>query len=351
MHNQTIIIDLANDVFELGIVGQSGKITQRHRLRRADFAHFMRSAAPSRVVMEACGSAHHWARTFQAIGHQVSLIPPQYVAPYRRRNKTDRADVSAILSASREDEINPVRVKSVDQQNLQLCHRMREQWKQTRNARINSLRAVLREHGHVFALGANVFLKEVRLVIDEQDDLRFLLPLLNALLEEIDQCAQNMAHVEKLLKVAQANNADIDRLQTVPGIGLMTSTGLVAAVADPSTFRNGRQLANWLGITPKEHSSGDTRRMGGITHQGNTYLRMLFIHGARSVLAHARRIRSIAPESLSALQQWAAQLSDRAGFNKAAVALANKLVRIAWAVWRHQRAFEGQPAAMAEVPA
>ena len=337
--NNTLIIDLAKDVFEIGIANAAGKIIERKRLTRPAFTHFMATTAPSNVVMEACGSAHHWARRFQSAGHRFTLLPPQYVRPYRRRNKTDRADVTAILDASRSADIKPVPVKSVDQQNLQFCHRLREQWKATRTARINTLRAVLREHGHFFALGPATFLAQVRAVIDAEPEIQFLAPLLHTLLADIDHCAAQMKQTEQLLKVAEKQNPDIATLQSIPGIGLMISTGLVAAIGNPNTFRNGRQMANWLGITPRERSSGDTRRLGRITHQGNVYLRMLLIHGARSVLAAAERTRARTLDQLTPLQQWVTQLRDRVGFNKAAVALANKLARIAWAVWRHQQPF------------
>ena len=139
--------------------------------------------------------------------------------------------------------------------------------------------------------------------------------------------------------MAEKHNPDIVTLQSIPGIGLMTSTGLVAAIGNPNTFRNGRQMANWLGITPRERSSGNTRHLGRMTHQGNVYLRTLLIHGARSVLAVAQRVRVDTPDALAPLQQWVTQLRDRVGFNKPAIALANKLARIAWAVWRHRQPF------------
>ena len=194
--NNSLIIDLAKDVFEIGIANTTGKIIERKRLTRPAFTHFMATTSPSNVIMEACSSAHHWARRFQSVGHHFTLLPPQYVRPYRRRNKTDRADVTAILDASRNTDIKPVPVKSVDQQNLQFCHRLREQWKTTRTARINTLRAVLREHGHFFPLGPSTFLAQVRDVINAEPAIQFLAPLLHALLADIDQCATQMKHTE-----------------------------------------------------------------------------------------------------------------------------------------------------------
>lgn len=341
MHLKTIAIDLAKDVFELAVASPHGQILARQRLTRSKLFQFLQQQEPGSVVMEACGSAHYWARLFQAQGHQVTLLPAQYVRPYRRRNKTDRADVLAILEAYRCAQIKPVPIKSVEQQQLQHCHRLREQWKHTRTARINALRALLREQGVVFPLGANAFIKAAPLLIDEEPALTLLQPLLHALLAEISLMEQHMLEAEGLLKRATSNNPAVARLQQINGIGLLTSTALVAAVGNPATFKRGRQLANWIGITPREHSSGNTRRLGSITRQGDVYLRTLFIHGARSALARAKQIASANPEALTKLQRWAVQIEERRGFNKAAVALANKLVRIAWAVWNHARRFDG----------
>lgn len=341
MHIKTIAIDLAKDVFELAIASAQGKALARQRLTRAGLMKFLQQQEPANVVMEACGSAHYWARLFQAQGHHVILLPAQYVRPYRRRSKTDRADVVAILEAHRCAQIKPVPVKSVEQQQLQHCHRLREQWKATRTARINSLRAILREQGIVFPQGATAFLKAAPSLIDEEPALGLLLPLLHALLAEIALIEDHMRETEAIMRRATADNVAVTRLQQINGIGLLTATALVAAVGNPSTFKRGRQLANWIGITPREHSSGNTRRLGSITRQGDVYLRTLFIHGGRAALARAKQLAATNPDTMTQLQRWAVQLDERRGFNKAAVAMANKLVRIAWAVWHHARRFDG----------
>ena len=342
MHAQTIVIDLAKEVFEIGFFNQAGTSIGRKRLRRNEFERFLAKAEPAHVVMEACGSAHFWGREFSKRQHHVALLSPRHVRPFRRGNKTDRADVSAIYNASRSHDIKPVAIKSVDQQNLQLAHRAREQWKVLRLQRINGVRAVFREHGVAFAPGVHDFVATARRAIDDTPAVRFLVPILNAMLDDIVRSEAAMATVEQLLNSAGRENDDIKRLQTIPGIGLITSTAMVAAVDCPTHFRSGRQFSNWLGVVPKEHSSGDRRVLGKITRRGDVYLRSLLIHGARAVLAAALRTRVAAPDKLTPLQAWAVELRDRMHFNKAAVALANKLARIAWSVWTRQKPYDAR---------
>ncbi len=338
MNRRTIAIDLAKDVFELAI---DGRVAERQRLSRAKFQQFAAHLPPSRIVMEACGSAHHWARWFRARGHEVLLLPAQHVKAYRRGNKTDRSDALALLQADRVGDITPVPVKSIEQQNLQHLHRLREQWKATRVARINALRGILREHGHVFPAATDTFLANAMATVEQDAALAMLRSSLRFLQAEITFLEEQMAEVERLLKEFTRQNPEVQALQTVAGIGLLTATATVAAVGTPQHFKSGRQFAAWLGITPREHSSGSRRSMGSITRRGNVYLRTLFIHGARSALLGAKRTAKLHPENLTNLQKWALDLEQRAGHNKAAVGLANKMARVAWAVWHHERQFDG----------
>ena len=332
MKNTIITIDLAKSVFELAIANPQYRIIQRLRLDRQGFSEFMHQQAPAFVVMEACGSAHHWGREFHALGHEVFLLPTQYVRPYRRRNKTDRADCEALLEAYRCDGMKPVAVKSLEQQELQLMHRLREQWKQTRVKRLNFLRGVLREQGIPLPLGER---EALRVVNAHLEPLSLpTLQLLQPVLAELQTLEADMQRLEQQIVRLTRGNETVTHLQTIPGIGVLTSTALVAAIGKAEQFRSGRQLACWLGITPREHSSGNRRFLGSITKQGNTYLRTLLIHGARSALLSAKRqVKSGKP--LPRLQQWALQLEQRVGHNKATVALANKLARIAWACWKN----------------
>jgi len=347
MDRKTIAIDLAKDVFELAI--DDGGSIKRERLTRNRFQQFIAHMAPARVILEACGSAHHWSRYLIARGHTVLMLPAQHVKPYRRGNKTDRSDANALLQADRVGDIKPVPVKSVEQQNLQHLHRLREQWKMTRTGRINVLRGILREHGHAFPAATDTFLARAMEVVDADPALAMLRSTLHALQAEITFLEEQMADVERQLRELTRHNPEVRAMQTVSGVGLLTSTATLAAVGTPDHFRNGRQFANWLGITPREHSSGNRQSRGSITRRGNVYLRTLFVHGARSALLSAKRCAKLNPDKLTKLQRWALDLEKRVGHNKAAVALANKMARIIWAVWHHARAFDGnwQPSACA----
>lgn len=336
MDRKTVAIDLAKDVFEIVMDG-----AERQRLSRVKFRSWLATLPPSRVVMEACGSAHHWARELAVRGHDVVLLPAQHARPFRRGNKTDRSDALALLQADRVGSIVPVPVKSIEQQNLQHLHRLREQWKRTRTARINGLRGILREHGHVFPAATDTFLASAMATVEEDPALAMLRPALRALQAEITFLEEQMAEVEHQLRELTRRNDEVQALQTIAGVGLLTATATVAAVGTPQHFRSGRQFAAWLGITPREHSSGHRRALGSITRRGNVYLRTLFIHGARSALLSAKRTAKCHPEKLTRLQKWVLELEQRAGHNRATVALANKMARISWAVWRHAREFDG----------
>ncbi len=347
MNRKTIAIDLAKDVFELAI--NNGGVITRERLTRNRFLHYIAQLSPAHIVMEACGSAHHWARHLKARGHDVIMLPAQHVRPFRRGNKTDRADANALLQADRIGGIKPVPIKSVEQQNLQHLHRLREQWKTTRTARINALRGILREHGHAFPAATDTFLANAMEAVETDPALAMLRPALHALQAEITFLEDQMADVEQQLRELTRHHPEIRAMQTISGVGLLTATATLAAVGTPAHFRNGRQFSAWLGITPREHSSGNRRSLGSITRRGNVYLRTLFIHGARSALLAAKRVARVKPDQLTRLQRWALDLEQRVGHNKAAVGLANKMARIAWAVWHHAREFDGnwQPVPLA----
>lgn len=345
MRNVTIAVDTAKNVFEIAISAAAGHIQERRRMTRQQFERFWSTRERCRVVMEGCSGAHYWARLLIGLGFKVKLIPPHYVTPYRRRNKTDRADCEAILEADRCAGIHGITVKSEAQQAIMALHRVRSQWMATRTARINAMRGLLRELGVACAVGAERFLTDLHQVLERN---RERLPerirrMVTLLWDEARQLEQRIEEVEdELERIAKAEPV-LRTLLEVPGIGVLTATALYASVGDIHAFKSGRHLASWLGLTPRERSSGDRRRLGRITKQGDPYLRTLLIHGARSALLSAERARR-AGRNLTHLQAWALERAGEGHTNRAAVALANKLARIAWAVWRHERRFDGDHA-------
>ena len=338
MNSTVIAVDLAKDVFEIAVASRAGKIQERLRLNRPQFHKLLIQREPAEFVFEACGTAHHWGRVATAHGHFVRILPAQYVSPYRQRNKTDKADTEALIEANKRDGITPVPIRSVEQQQILQIHSLREQWKKTKVQRINGLRGCLREIGFFIPLGARSVDSRVRAILSEEDIPVPLAHLYNELLTEIAELEAKIKQAERSLKALTQDDQRVQLLQQVPGIGIMTSTAMVASVGNPHRFSNGRKLASWLGLTPLERSSGNRRRLGKISKRGDCYLRMLLTHGARSVLTRAKFLKRT-DQQLTPLQQWAAQLEQRVGHNKATCAIANKLARICWAVWTTETSF------------
>jgi transposase len=339
--NDTLVaVDLAKSVFQLAVSERPGRVVRRERLTRDKFLEFFAQQPQSTVTMEACGSAHFWARRIEELGHKVVLLPPQYVRPYVLRNKTDRNDTDAMLEAYRNEQIRVVPIKSVTQQVLGTLHRLRSGWVGERTARINALRGLLRELGFFIAVGRRAVLPHAWEIIQDAssglpDALR---PSLVTLCEEIVELSKYIEDTEKRLNALSQQIPAVARVYSVPGIGILTATALYAFVGDPLRFPSGRHLASFIGLTPREYSSGSHRYLGRISKRGDAYLRMLLVHGARAILWHAKRL-----ERPDRLRAWALRLEKKIGHNKAAVALANKMTRIAWAVWKNDRDFEPVP--------
>lgn len=331
----TIAVDLAKSVFESAVSRHPGKVAERHRLARARLLPFFAQREAATVLVEACGSAHFWAREIEALGHQVVLLPPHLVRPYRRRHhKTDRADAKALLEAFRNQEIHPVPAKSVELQTLASLHRLRSGWLATRTARINAVRGILRELGVTIVQGAGHVVPRVRELVDDAET-SLPEPLQLTLAEACSEIRDLERRAKSATKQLEALASDIpaaEHLLSVPGIGPLTATALVAFVAEIHRFPSGRHFASYLGLCPRESSSGNIRRLGRISKRGDTYLRMLLIHGARSCLLAAKRRAQKRP-----LDTWALDLEQRRGHNRAAVAPANKMARIAWTVWKEER--------------
>jgi len=340
MENDTLVaVDIAKEVFEVAVSDRPGHVARRERPRRLNFLPLVAQLPISTVVMEACGSAHYWARQIEELGHVVVLLPPQYVRPYVVRNKTDRTDVNALLEAYRNEQIRTVPIRTVPQQVLGTLHRLRSGWLGERTRRINSLRGLLRELGFFMREGRKHVLPEAWEIIQGSRDFPAALrPSFTALCEEIASLSDRIEAIEKQLEALARQLPVVTRLRSVPGIGLLSATALYAFVGDVGRFPSGRHFSSFIGLTPREYSSGLRRRLGRISKRGDSYLRMLLIHGARAILWHAKRMKY--PDRL---RIWALRLEKQIGHNKAAVALANKMARIAWAVWSRDRNFEPAP--------
>ena len=346
MQHTTIAVDLAKSVFEIAVSHQPGKVAERKRLPRSRFLDFFINRPPATVLIEACGSSHYWGRAIQALGHRVLMLPPHRTRRYVVGNKTDSSDAKGLLEAHRNEQIKPVPIKTVDQQALAALHRVRSAWSAARTSRINTVRGLLREFGITIPVGARQVVPHLRRFLADDDGDRLpcaLRPVLEETALEITDLERRLRVVEDQLRALAAQMDDVQSLQTIPGIGVITATALVAFVGDVDRFRSARHFASYLGLTPREHSSGHRRRLGPITKKGDVYLRTLLTHGARAVL-RAAKLR----EKPDRLRAWALSVEARRGHNKAAIALANKIARVVWAVWRRGIEFREEEVAPVE---
>lgn len=329
---------MAKSVFEIAVSDRPGRVSERHRLPRDAFLRFFAERQPAVVLMEACGSSHHWGRQLQALRHEVRLLPPHRTRPYVTGNKTDRSDAKGLLEADRNEQIQPVPVKSLNQQALSALHRLRSAWLAARTARINTVRGLLREFGFAIPLGAERVPALQALLEDADSGLPdSVRPALDEARAEILELERRMRSVEHRLRALARQVPVVHKLRTIPGVGLITATALVAFVGDVGRFPSARHFASYLGLTPRERSSGLRRRLGAISKRGDVYLRMLLTHGARAVLWRAKSRKT--PDRLRA---WALRIEQQRGHNKAAIAWANKLARVVWAVWKRDVEFTEQ---------
>jgi transposase len=318
-------IDMAKQVFHLVGLDTHGTIVVRKRLARAQVLAFIAQLPSTCIGMEACGGAHYWARRFREHGHEVKLMAPQFVTPYRKAHTNDLRDAEAIAEAMTRPPMRFVPIQSVEQQDLPALHRGRERLMQARTALINATRGLLHEYGIVVPQGAATFRKHgLEQCATEAAKLPpHSLALFQQLLEELAALEARVAPSDaQLAQVAQTHPV-CQRLLTIPGLGELTATALVAAVSDAAQVNNGRQCAAWLGLVPRQHSTGGKPRLLGISKHGASYLRRLLVHGARSWLRWVGRKRD-------RRSQWTRALLERRGWNRAAVALANKNARVAW---------------------
>jgi len=335
MENRNIIgIDLAKNVFQLHISDSGGEKLKGMRLRRDQVVETFARLPPSLVGMEACGGAHHWARTLEALGHEIKLMPPQYVKPYvTGGNKSDSRDAAAICEAASRPSVPSIRVKSVDQQQMQALHRTRELFMKQRIQISNQIRGLLAEFGVVIAKDYSKLRQAVPIWLSEEGNPGILSGLVETLYSKMLKFDDDISELEKKIKFLHDQCEASKCLATIPGVGLITATAIVAGIGDGSQFSSGRKFSCAMGLTPREYSSGDKRTQMGITKRGNSYLRKLLIHGARSVLASRRR---------NPKGDWIDSLLERRGFNIAAVALASKNARRAWAMLRSGEKFDAK---------
>jgi transposase len=315
----TVGIDLAKDVIAACVLDVHGAVIERRVLRRAAFERWAEQLPTSNVTMEACGSAHHWGRWFAARGHTARLIAAAFVTPFRKGGKNDTADAEAIAIAAQQPTMRFIPIKTVDQQAILAWHSAREGWKEERTALLNRLRGLLAEYGVVVGRSANRFLVALPQLTEDR---RLPDPVRALLLEAREQCdAQIAAHAR--------NNSVAQRAAELLGVGAVTSSALAATVPDAKIFRSGRHFGAWLGLAPRQHSSGGKTRLGRISRRGNVYLRNLLIQGARSTLQAAINAE---PARASRLQRWIIELYGRKGYYKTLIAIANKHARILWAM-------------------
>lgn len=328
-------IDIAKQSFQLHGVDENEEPVLKKSLSRQKLIDFIANLSPCLIGLEACGGAHHWVRVFTKMGHTVRIMAPQFVKPYVKSNKNDAVDAEAICEAVARPTMRFVPAKSIEQQDLQSIHRIRSQSVAKRTAQVNQLRGLLMEYGIVMPKGVSHVRKRIPDILEDAEN--GLTPLFRALVNDI---YSEILHSDKRIKILEEQltlfsrqNEDCKRLLTIPGIGPLTATALVCAIGDVRVFNSGRELAAWLGLVPRQHSTGGKPTLLGISKRGDPYLRMLLIHGGRAVVRvtnnyHDKR------------NQWFQKLEQRRGKNITAVAVANKNARIAWALLSKQENYQ-----------
>ncbi len=322
----TVGLDLAKNIFQVHAIDEDGAVVVSKALRRAQVLPFFTKLEACLIGIEACSTSHHWARELNMLGHEIKLMPPAYVKPYVKRGKTDAADAEAICEAVLRPTMRFVAIKSPEQQSVLALHRTRDLLIRQRTQVVNMIRAQMAEFGIALAKGIQHALRVVRQLLDGEalDIPPLAITVLMTLAEQVRDLQTRVKGLDKLLMAWFRGNKVAKRLETIPGIGLITATALAATVTDPHQFTSGRQFSAWLGLTPRANSSGGKERLGHISKMGDRYLRRLLVNGMTSQLRWARGNPDAHP--------WVAKLLDRKPPKLVAVAMANKIARIAWAV-------------------
>jgi len=318
-------IDLGKTVFHLVGLDSTGRLVIRKRCSRRQLLAFTANLEVQLIGMEACSGAHFLGRALREQGHEVRLMPAQYVKPYVQTNKSDYLDAEAIAEAVQRPRMRFVPIKTEEQLDLQALHRVRERWVMRRTAVVNQIRSLLLERGLTLPKGRSHLDEQLPRILEDgelnlSDSFRVLLAQLKL---ELEQLAARIVEMDRVIQKTARENEACQRLTEIPGVGPVTATALIAAVGNGSTFKKGRNLSAWMGIVPGEYSTGGKQKLLGISKRGNKYLRRLFVQGARSVLQQRHK-------QTPGLSSWLAQLLGRTHQNVVVVALANKLVRMAW---------------------
>ncbi|APA90543.1 IS110 family transposase (plasmid) [Paraburkholderia sprentiae WSM5005] len=334
MEPTTIAIDLAKRVFQIHYVEPETGAIHSKVLKRAQLVPFFANRPASRVVMEACGSAHHWARVLARLGHDVRLIAAQFVRPFVKSNKNDAADAAAIWEAAQRPGMRFVAVKTEDQQAMLAMHRIRRQLVRIRVMQVNQLRGLLYEFGVVLPQGRRASIEAAKAALASLAD-QLPCMLADSLQDQFSRLRtldEQIARIEQRILEWRRNDDACRRISEIPGVGVLTATAGVSVIGQAKTFRSGREFAAYLGLVPRQNSSGGKVKLGGISKRGDVYLRTLLIHGARSVIVSSRHL----PERLR-------QMLSRRPTNVVAVALANKMARTIWALLAYGRTYEAAP--------
>lgn len=331
----TIGLDIAKNVFQVHAINEAAEVIIRRQLRRKQILSFFGRFQPCLIGMEACATSHHWARELEKLGHEVRMMPPRYVKPYVKRNKNDAADAEAICEAVTRPTMRFVPIKTPEQQSILMIHRTRQMFVQQRTSLINAIRAHLAEYGIVAGIGRNGVEVLLELIVKGDDD---RLPevareCVLALAAQLALVRRQINDADRKILTCHRNSKMSKRLEGIPGVGPIKATALVVSVPDPHIYRSGRDLSAWIGLVPKQNSTGGKERLGSISKAGNRYLRKLLVVGALSVIKRAKQLGYTR-------HPWLVKLMERRSTKIAAVALANKIARTAWAMMAHNQDYK-----------
>ena len=334
----TIGLDIAKNVFQVHGIDKTGEVVVRRQLRRRQVLAFFGRLSPCLTGMEACATSHHWARELEKLGHEVRLMPPRYVKPYVKRNKNDAADAEAICEAVTRPTMRFVPIKTCEQQSVLMLHRTRQLFVRQRTTLINAIRAHLAEFGIVAGVGRNGV--EVLLALISKGEDERIPPAarecLMALAAQLELVKRQILEADRRVLAWHRSSQVSKRLEAIPGVGPLIATALVASIPDPGAFRSGRDLSAWIGLVPKQNSTGGKERLGSISKAGNRYLRRLLVVGALSVIKRAKQLGYTR-------HPWLVTLMQRRSVKIAAIALANKIARIAWAMMVRNESYRTPP--------